>query len=103
LMMAMYLVLFFLDTYLWYIIWNTVFSIIQSFLLGFSIWTPWQNIFSRLPKRMYSKLVTNTGSTLTLKPKVLCSQIWNAIIISMYREHFLSADHVQKLLYQLVS
>ncbi|CAO3659189.1 unnamed protein product [Umbelopsis ramanniana] len=102
LMMAMYLVLFFLDTYLWYIIWNTVFSIIQSFLLGFSIWTPWQNIFSRLPKRMYSKLVTNTGSTLTLKPKVLCSQIWNAIIISMYREHFLSAEHVQKLLYQLV-
>ena len=30
------------------------------------------------------------------------SQIWNAIIISMYREHPLSIDHVQKLLYHQV-
>ena len=30
------------------------------------------------------------------------SQIWNAIIISMYREHLLSIDHVQKLLYHQV-
>lgn len=102
LMMCMYLVLFFLDTYLWYIIWNTVFSIVQSFLLGFSIWTPWQNIFSRLPKRIYSKLVSSSEPSLMLKPKVLCSQIWNAIVISMYREHFLSAENVQNLLYQLV-
>jgi 1,3-beta-glucan synthase len=102
LMMCMYLILFFLDTYLWYIIWNTVFSIIQSFLLGFSIWTPWQNIFSRLPKRIYTKLVATSENALMLKPKVLCSQIWNAIVISMYREHFLSAENVQNLLYQLV-
>ena len=29
------------------------------------------------------------------KPKVLISQIWNAIVISMYREHLLAIDHVQ--------
>jgi 1,3-beta-glucan synthase len=34
--------------------------------------------------------------------QVLVSQIWNAIIISMYREHLLSIDHVQKLLYHQV-
>jgi 1,3-beta-glucan synthase len=33
---------------------------------------------------------------------VLVSQIWNAIIISMYREPLLSIDHVQKLLYHQV-
>ncbi|KAF8071967.1 1,3-beta-glucan synthase component-domain-containing protein [Lyophyllum atratum] len=33
------------------------------------------------------------------KPKVLVSQIWNAIIISIRTEHLLSIDHVQKLLY----
>ncbi len=33
------------------------------------------------------------------KPKVLVSQVWNAIIISMYREHLLSIDNVQRLLY----
>jgi 1,3-beta-glucan synthase len=32
----------------------------------------------------------------------LVSQIWNAIIISMYREHLLSIDHVQRLLYHQV-
>ena len=30
------------------------------------------------------------------------SQIWNAIIISMYREHLLTIDHFQKLLYHQV-
>ena len=34
--------------------------------------------------------------------QVLVSQIWNAIIISMYREHLLSIEHVQKLLYYQV-
>jgi 1,3-beta-glucan synthase len=34
------LVLFLLDTFLWYIIWNTVYSIARSFMLGLSIWTP---------------------------------------------------------------
>ncbi|KAH8990910.1 hypothetical protein EDB86DRAFT_3080197 [Lactarius hatsudake] len=33
------------------------------------------------------------------KPRVLVSQIWNVIVISMYREHLLSINHVQKLLY----
>lgn len=34
--------------------------------------------------------------------QVLVSQIWNAVIISMYREHLLSIDHVQRLLYHQV-
>lgn len=39
-MYIMDMVLFFLDTYLWYIIWVVVFSIGRSFALGLSIWTP---------------------------------------------------------------
>ena len=31
------LVLFILDTYLWYIVWNTVFSVCRSFYIGVSI------------------------------------------------------------------
>ncbi|KAK9471200.1 1,3-beta-glucan synthase component-domain-containing protein [Dipodascopsis tothii] len=96
------LVLFFLDSYLWYIIWNTIFSIARSFYLGVSIWTPWRNIFSRLPKRIYSKVLATTDMEIKYKPKVLISQIWNAIVISMYREHLLAIDHVQKLLYHQV-
>ncbi|KAL8936866.1 MAG: hypothetical protein Q9216_004709 [Gyalolechia sp. 2 TL-2023] len=101
-MMLTDLCLFFLDTYLWYIIWNTVFSVARSFYLGVSIWTPWRNIFSRLPKRIYSKVLATTDMEIKYKPKVLISQIWNAIVISMYREHLLAIDHVQKLLYHQV-
>lgn len=101
-MYIMDLILFFLDTFLWYIIWNTVFSIARSFTLGLSIWTPWRDIYTRLPKRIYSKLLATSDMEVKYKPKVLVSQIWNAVIISMYREHLLSIDHVQKLLYHQV-
>lgn len=101
-MFIMDLVLFFLDTFLWYIIWNSTLSIGRSFFLGLSIWTPWQDIFLRLPKRIYAKLLATQDMEVKYKPKVLVSQIWNAIIISMYREHLLSIDHVQKLLYHQV-
>lgn len=96
------LVLFFLDTYLWYIIVNSIFSVARSFYLGISILTPWRNIFARLPKRIYSKILATTDMEIKYKPKVLISQIWNAIVISMYREHLLAIDHVQKLLYHQV-
>ncbi|KAI0826038.1 1,3-beta-glucan synthase [Irpex lacteus] len=102
LMYIMDLVLFFLDTFLWWIIWNTVFSIARSFSLGLSIWTPWKDIYMRLPKRIYAKLLATADMEVKYKPKVLVSQIWNAIIISMYREHLLSIEHVQKLLYHQV-
>ncbi|KAF4614803.1 hypothetical protein D9613_003048 [Agrocybe pediades] len=101
-MYVMDLILFFLDTYLWYIIWIVVFSIGRSFALGLSIWTPWKDIYTRLPKRIYAKLLATAEMEVKYKPKVLVSQIWNAVIISMYREHLLSIDHVQRLLYHQV-
>ncbi|OAD76323.1 beta 1,3 glucan synthase [Phycomyces blakesleeanus NRRL 1555(-)] len=100
LMFMMDLVLYFLDTYLWYIIWNTVFSVARSFYLGISIWSPWRNIFSRLPKRIFVKLLASSDIQIQYKPKILCSQIWNAIVITMYREHLITVEHVQRMLYQ---
>lgn len=102
LMILVDLLLFFLDTYMWYIVCNCVFSIGRSFYLGISILTPWRNIFTRLPKRIYSKILATTEMEIKYKPKVLISQVWNAIVISMYREHLLAIDHVQKLLYHQV-
>lgn len=71
-MYVMDLVLFFLDTFLWYIIWNTVFSIGRSFFLGLSIWTPWVDIYTRLPKRIYAKLLATSDMEVKYKPKVGC-------------------------------
>ncbi|KAH9842776.1 1-3-beta-glucan synthase [Rhodofomes roseus] len=101
-MYVMDLVLFFLDTYLWYIIWVVVFSVCRSFYLGLSIWTPWKEVYTRMPKRIYAKLLATAEMEVKYKPKVLVSQIWNAVIISMYREHLLSINHVQRLLYHQV-
>lgn len=60
------------------------------------------DIFERLPKRIYAKVLATADMEVRYKPKVLVSQVWNAIIISMYREHLLSIDHVQRLLYHQV-
>ena len=98
-MTIMDVVLFFLDTFLWYVVWSTVFSLGWAFSMGMSVWTPWLDIFQQLPKRIYSKLLATSDMEVKYKPKVLVSQVWNAIIISMYREHLLSIDHVQRLLY----
>lgn len=93
------LVLFFLDTYLWYIIFNTLFSVARSFYLGASIWTPWRNVYSRLPKRIFSKVLFTRHLTKKYRSKHLISQIWNAVIVSMYREHLLPLEQVQRLIY----
>jgi len=69
-MYVMDLILFFLDTYLWYIIWIVVFSIGRSFGLGLSIWTPWKDIYTRLPKRIYAKLLATGEMEVKYKPKV---------------------------------
>jgi 1,3-beta-glucan synthase len=69
-MYVMDLVLFFLDTYLWYIIWLVVLSIGRAFGLGVSIWTPWQEIYTRLPKRIYAKLLATGEMQVKYKPKV---------------------------------
>lgn len=95
------LVLFFLDTYLWYIICNCFFSIGLSFYLGISVFTPWRNIFARLPERIATKLVYSLNeSNSNLMPVI--ALIWNAIVLSLYREHLLSLEQVSKLVYQFL-
>ncbi|KXN64983.1 glycosyltransferase family 48 protein [Conidiobolus coronatus NRRL 28638] len=101
-MTIMDMLLFFLDTYFWYIVWNTIFSAFHSFYIGISILTPWRNIFSRLPKRIHTKILATAQMDVKYKPKFLTSQIWNSIVISMYREHLLNIEHLQRLLYQQV-
>lgn len=96
------IILFFLDTYLWYIVWNCTFSICMSFASGISMLSPWRNVFTRLPTRIYSKLLATSKMEIKYDKKNMVSQIWNAIIISMYRDHLLSQDHVHNLIYAIV-
>ncbi|EUC58194.1 1,3-beta-glucan synthase, partial [Rhizoctonia solani AG-3 Rhs1AP] len=79
-MFIMDLVLFFLNTYLWYVVWSAVFSTAHSFVLGLSIWTPWKDIFTRLPKCIYTKVLATGDMEVKYKPKVLVLQVWNAAL-----------------------
>lgn len=96
---AVDLTLFFIDTYLWYILWSCAFSIFRSFQVGVSIWTPWRNIFSRLPKRIQSNILASSNLKKDTN-KYAVSQIWNSIVIAMYREHLISIEQVQALVYK---
>ncbi|VEU22111.1 DEKNAAC103104 [Brettanomyces naardenensis] len=97
------MILFFLDTYLWYIIWNTTFSVCRSFYCGVSIWTPWKNLFVLMPIRIASKILNPNVmvQASTVSRKIMVSKIWNSIVISLYREHLISIDHLEHLIYQL--
>ncbi|OWB55959.1 hypothetical protein B5S28_g1848 [[Candida] boidinii] len=96
------LILFFLDTYLWYIIWNCVFSISGAATEGISMFAPWKNIFLKLPLRIYSKLIATTKNKLKYEPDMVIAQVWNSIIISMYREHLISIEQLYKLTYSIL-
>lgn len=101
LMFTVELTLFFLDTYLWYVIWNTVFSVSQAMRLGISIMTSWKRMFARLPDNMYAKITSTRELSTSYLRKMACSQMWNAIVISMYREHLLSINNLQWLMYKV--
>ncbi|KAJ3085337.1 1,3-beta-D-glucan synthase, partial [Quaeritorhiza haematococci] len=100
LLVLLMLVLFFLDTYMWWIVWSTGLGVVRALFAGVSILTPWRNIFARLPERMYAKLFALNEMRVKLKPKALCAQLWNAVVVSMYEDHLLSLDHLEKLLYR---
>ncbi|ORX87725.1 glucan synthase [Basidiobolus meristosporus CBS 931.73] len=102
LMILLDLLLFFLDTYLWYTVWSTAFSVVHSFYLGDSFWSSWRNVFGRISSHIFTQLLATNAMDVKYKPKILCSQIWNAFVISMYRDHLLSLDHLQALLYQQI-
>ncbi|ORZ12773.1 1,3-beta-glucan synthase component-domain-containing protein [Absidia repens] len=103
LMFSVELVLFFLDTYLWYVIWNTVFSVSQAMQMGISIMTSWRTMFARLPGNIYTKITATRELSTSPLRKLACCQMWNAIVISMYREHLLSINNLQCLMYKVYS
>ncbi|CAI2165065.1 7357_t:CDS:2 [Funneliformis geosporum] len=96
------LVLFFLDTYLWYVVWNTIFSMAYALTLRSSVFSSWKNIISMIPERIYTKILATNNMEVQYQPIVLVPRIWNAIIHSMYNKNLLSYENVRKLTYTQV-
>ncbi|OWB72341.1 hypothetical protein B5S31_g2048 [[Candida] boidinii] len=91
------LLLFFLDTYLWYIIWNSAISVANSRFFNFNFgFYQNANYFKHVPNKILD-LLLNTESTDT---RAIVSNIWDSIILSMYRDHLISSDLLPLLIYQ---
>ncbi|KAI8807803.1 1,3-beta-glucan synthase component GLS1 [Cladochytrium replicatum] len=100
LLVFLLLVLFFLDTYMWFILWSTALGVARSLYLGLSILTPWRNIFSRLPERLCTKLFASSDSKVKVAPKAMCAQTWNAICVALFEDHQISLECLWKMLYR---
>ncbi|TID14865.1 hypothetical protein CANINC_004536 [Pichia inconspicua] len=95
-------ILFFLDTYLWYIIWNCIISLSLSFSSGISMLSPWRNVYTRLPTRIYSKLLATSSMEVKFDSTHLISQVWNAFVVSLYREHLITQDQLHRMTYRMI-
>lgn len=93
-------VLFCLDTYLWYVIFNTVISVAIALRNGASIWTPWRNAFSRLPQRISAKMLT---PQLEVQPQysngLSMRIIWNSIVESFLVGNLVSRSQAEALMF----
>ncbi|KAJ3214698.1 1,3-beta-D-glucan synthase [Dinochytrium kinnereticum] len=92
-------VLYFLDTYMWWIVWSTALGVVRALLSGLSALTPWRNVFARLPERMLSKILNTQALETDNLEKTLCAQLWNAIVLCMSLDHLLSLKQLKKLAY----
>ncbi|KAI8854301.1 1,3-beta-glucan synthase component-domain-containing protein [Chytridium lagenaria] len=98
-LVALVVVLYFLDTYMWWIVWSTALGVTRSLLSGLSALTPWRNAFARLPERMLSKILNTQAAENENLEKSLCGYLWNAIVLSMSLDHLLSLKQLKKLAY----
>lgn len=97
------MVLFFLDTYLWYVILNTVLSVSISLKSGTSVWKPWKNVYSRLGSRIYTKLIAHghKGESKVKNSRRIHTLriLWNSIIENMLYGHVISREHAFRLIH----
>ncbi|KAJ3120625.1 1,3-beta-D-glucan synthase [Nowakowskiella sp. JEL0407] len=96
------MVLFFLDTYLWWTLWSTAVGVARAFFLGLSILAPWRAIYQRLPERMHTKLFASHDMKKSQHKKILNAQLWNSICVSLFADHHLSLPTLEKLLYKKI-
>jgi 1,3-beta-glucan synthase len=74
--------------------------VFRSVNLGLSAFTPWKNVFVRMPRRLFAKLLAVDHVKDKSHPDRSYSALWNAIIFGMYRDHLIAATELPNLLYK---
>ncbi|KAL7748702.1 1,3-beta-D-glucan synthase [Sorochytrium milnesiophthora] len=102
-LVALELVFFFLDTFLWYLVITTLASVVLNMVDGISVYAPWREAFYKLPRRIFVKLVAADMSDVPVRAKQACAELWNAIILAMYKEHIVGPELLPRLMYKISS
>ena len=92
--------LFFLDTYLWYVILSTLISVSIALKQGTSVWTPWRHVYSQLSQRISTKLLAPSTNVRPYDAKAYAVRVvWNSIVECMYRNNLLCREQALRLIY----
>ena len=89
------MVLFMLDTYIWYTVGMTVFGVYEYLFTGASVLNDWKQAISNVTDRIASKLLAECNRT--VKRSVL---VWNSFVLSLFNDHVLSDVQCTEMIYR---
>ncbi|KAJ3194115.1 1,3-beta-D-glucan synthase [Irineochytrium annulatum] len=87
---------YFLDTYVWWLVWT---SILQFSLSSFRVFKllKWDKVLPSLPEKLHPRLFASRSMNANQNPRSLYARTWNAIIDDLRSTHHLGADQAEKL------
>ncbi|KAI8999946.1 1,3-beta-glucan synthase component-domain-containing protein [Gaertneriomyces semiglobifer] len=89
---------FYLDSYVWWLILTSVLQLsISSFRLFGLVW--WERTFAHLPEKLFPRVfaIKDLPSVYRADPQVLCAELWNAIVQSLYDDHLINSDQKERI------
>ncbi|KAJ3098581.1 1,3-beta-D-glucan synthase [Phlyctochytrium planicorne] len=92
---------YFLDTYVWWLVWTAVLQFSISSFRVFKL-LQWEQVFPTLPDKVFPRIFAVKHMPVTANPRNLFAQLWNAVIDNLKEDHHLNADQTEKLKFQEV-
>ncbi|KAJ3191805.1 hypothetical protein HK101_007404 [Irineochytrium annulatum] len=87
---------YFLDTYVWWLVWTSIIQFALSSFRVFKLLT-WDKLLPDLPEKLHPRLFATRSLPPNQNPRSLYARTWNAIIDDLKSTHHLSVDQVEKL------
>ncbi|KAJ3105499.1 1,3-beta-D-glucan synthase [Phlyctochytrium bullatum] len=87
---------YFLDTYVWWLVWTAVLQFSMSSFRVFKL-IQWEQLFPTLPDKVFPRLFAVKHLPVTANPRSMFAQMWNAVIDSLKEDHHLNAEQTEKL------
>ncbi|KAI8840564.1 1,3-beta-glucan synthase component-domain-containing protein [Chytridium lagenaria] len=87
---------YFLDTYVWWLVWTAVLQFSMSSFRVFKLLS-WEKVFPTLPDKVFPRLFAVKHMPVTANPRSVFAQMWNAVIDNLKEDHHLNIEQTEKL------